>query len=100
MEVRYSNNSLGLLLNLNQSIAVFRSTVLVTCFQIMVSLAQCLPVVLIPEKPLVSSVWNDVVNHRCFCIFPFLHALHTQGMCSQEQLPGILPRSIISAIIR
>ena len=31
----------------------------------MTSLTQRLPIALIPEQPLVSTVWDDVIHHGC-----------------------------------
>ena len=58
------------------------------------------PVALIPEELLVSSVGNDVVNISCFDILSFLHALNAEGMCLEVTLAGLLPRSAIAAPCR
>ena len=42
------------------------------------TVAEGLPVIPIPEKLLVTTVRNDVVDVRCFDVPAFLHALHTQ----------------------
>lgn len=59
---------------------------------------QCLPVALIPEQLLVSSVWNDVIHNRRLHIPAALQALCTQRMSLQEQHPCLPSPAIIPAL--
>jgi hypothetical protein len=36
-----------------------------------VTIAERLPILLVPEQLVVSFVWNNVVHHRCWCQLPF-----------------------------
>ena len=64
---------------------------------IMASLAQRLPVGLIPEEFLVTSVGYDVIDHCRLHVPTFLLALHTEGMHLQENLSYFTPPTIISS---
>ena len=79
---------------------IFRILILISGFDTVVTMTQRLPVALIPEELLVSSVGNDVVNISCFDILSFLHALNAEGMCLEVTLAGLLPRSTIAAPCR
>ena len=57
--------------------------ILVACLDAVVTVAKALPVVLIPEKNLVSSVWYDMIHISRLDVASLLHALHTQWMPSQ-----------------
>ena len=43
-------------------------------------MAQGLPVTLVPEEFLITSVRNDVIDVGCLDILAFLHALYAEGM--------------------
>ena len=49
-----------------QSIVVFLEPVLGHGFCVVTRLTKCLPVALIPEQFLVTSMWDDVVDYGCF----------------------------------
>ena len=66
-------------------------------FLVMAVLAQCLPVILIPEQILVSPVRNDVVHHRRSGQPAFLLALDAQWMPSQVCCPRLAPFAVIPA---
>ena len=64
-------------------------------FLIVTALAERLPVVLIPEKFLVTTVRNDVIHHRCPDVLALPSTLHTERMCFEIRLPGFLPMSVV-----
>lgn len=57
---------------------ILRHLILSPGLHAVVAVAQGLPVTSVPEKLLVTTVRNDVVDVRCFDVPAFLHALHTQ----------------------
>ena len=62
------------------SVGVGRVDVLGQRLLIVAALAESLPVVLVPEKFLVTTVRNDVIHHRCPDVLTLLGALHTERM--------------------
>ena len=66
----------------------------------MAALAQRLPVVLIPEQPLVAPVRNHMVDHRCRCEHAVLHARIAQRVALQESGAGIAPAAVIATGFR
>lgn len=60
-------------------------------------MAEWLPVALIPEELLVSSVRNDVVHVCCLDILAFLHALYAQGVRLKVTLACLLPCSAVTS---
>lgn len=72
-------------------IAVLRHGLMVVA-----ALTKCLPVALIPEQLCIPSVWDDVINNRCFHQPSLLHAPDAEGMCFQETCPCFLPPAIVS----
>lgn len=72
-------------------IAVFRHG-----FMVMAALTKALPIRLIPEQLRIPSVWDDVVNHRCFHQSSLLPALFAEGMCFQKTYPCFLPPAVVS----
>ena len=65
---------------------------------VMARLAQRLPVFLVPEQLLVTSMGNDVVNHSGWHNLSFLLAADTQWVGSKECLSGSLPPSVVSLL--
>lgn len=63
---------------------------------IMAGLTQRLPVFLVPEQLLVTSMGNDVVNHSGWHNLSLLLASDTQRVGSKECLSGSLPPSVVS----
>ena len=82
------------------SVGVGRVDVLGQRLLIVAALAESLPVVLVPEKFLVSTVRNDVIHHRCPDVLALLGALHTEWMCFEIRLSGFLPPSVVSTLRR
>ena len=83
------------------SISVFRIVVLIPRFDAVVLMAEWLPVALVPEELLVSSVRNDVVHVCCLDVLAFLHALYAQGVRLKVTLACPLPcLAIASACCR
>ena len=65
----------------------------------MASLAQRLPVSLIPEQLLVSAMRNDVVDHRRRGDPPALEAFHAQRIPAQESLTRRAPFMTLAAAV-
>ena len=81
----------------NFSVPIFRPAILVARLEIVVLFAQALPVALIPEQLLVSTMRNDVVNHSGLHIPSFLHALDAQGMRVEILLSCLLPCAVVAS---
>ena len=64
----------------------------------MTRLAKRLPVTLVPEQLLVSSVGSDVIHHRSFGEFPLSLTLHTQWMATKELLTSLLPSATVPTL--
>ena len=64
----------------------------------MTRLAKRLPVTLVPEQLLVSSVGSDVVHHRSFGELPLSLTLHTQWMATKELLTSLLPSATVPTL--
>lgn len=65
---------------MGRSVGVSRVDVLGQCLSVVALFAESLPVVLVPEQLLITTVRNDVIHHRCPDKPAVLHALHTQRM--------------------
>ena len=76
---------------------IFRRLILVPRLDGVMAMAERLPVALVPEELLVSSVRNDVVNVGCFDVPAFLHALHAEGVSLKVPLSNLLPRSTVAS---
>lgn len=66
---------------------------------IMAGLTQRLPVFLVPEQLLVTSMGNDVVNNRGWHNLTLLLATDTQRVGSKERFPGSLPPSVVAFLL-
>ena len=66
----------------------------------MASLAERLPVCLIPEQPLVAPMWNDVIHHCCRDNLALRLAEGAQRMLLQEKSAGLTPAGIVPTGIR
>ena len=62
----------------------------------MAGFAKSLPILSVPEKFLVSPVWNDVIDHRCFHIASSSKAPNTQRMGLEINSSGFSPAAPIS----
>ena len=72
--------------------------ILVSGLDAVMTVAEALPVSLVPEENTVSSVRLDVIHIGRLNIAPLLHALHTQWMRLKVTLAGSVPcRTIASA---
>ena len=78
-------------------ILVLRSLIFPSRLHAVVTMAKRLPITPIPEKLLIASVWNDVVDVRCLHVPAFLHAFHAQGVRLKKVLPGFPPSSSITS---
>ena len=81
-----------------KSISVCRTAVLVSCFYVMIMSAQALPIALIPEQLLVTTVGNNVIHNRCFGIASLLPSLRTQRVALKERFACLLPAAAIAAL--
>ena len=79
------------------SILVLRYVILVSGFDAVVSVAEALPVALIPEEHAISSVRFDVIHIGRLDVTAFLHALHTQWMRLKVTLACFVPCGAIAA---
>jgi hypothetical protein len=59
-------------------------------------MAERLPVALVPEERLVSSMWYDVVHVGGLDVLAFLHALHAERVRLQVTLACLLPCPAVS----
>ena len=66
----------------------------------MASLAERLPVRLIPEQPLVTPVRNDVIHNGCRDDLALRKAEGAQRMLLQEKSAGLTPATVVSTGIR
>lgn len=80
---------------------IFRCLILIPCLDGVMAVAERLPVALIPEELLVSSVRNDVVHVCCLDVLAFFHALHAERVRLKVTLACPLPcLAIASACCR
>ena len=79
------------------SILILRGVILVACLDAVVTVAKALPVALVPEENLVSSVRLDVIDIGRLDITTLLHALHTQRMHFKVTLAGFVPRTAVAS---
>lgn len=75
-------------------ISVFRHR-----FAVMASFAESLPVAPVPEEDRVTSVWNDVVDHRCGDETTFCLAADTQRVAVEEGPSCCLPSPVVSFLL-
>ena len=75
----------------SEIIAINWSMVFRHSFIIMTGFTKRLPVALIPEQFLISSVRNDMVHHRRLPVTIPLQAPNTEGMKLQETKPSFVP---------
>ena len=80
-----------------QSILIQGITILSPCFHAVVTVTECLPVALIPEYLLVSSMGNYMIHIGSFHVPTFFHAFHAQWMRRQESLPCFPPPAVIAS---
>lgn len=66
---------------------------------IMARLTQRLPVFLVPEQLLITSMGNDVVNNCGRHDLTLLLATDTQRVGSKESFPGSLPTSVVAFLL-
>lgn len=71
--------------------------ILVACLDTVVTMAKALPVVLIPEEDLVSSVRNDMIHISSFNIPTFFQALHAQRMGFKVTLACFVPSAVVAS---
>ena len=83
----------------SQSILVLRGVILVSGLDAVVSVAEALPVALVPEENAVSSVRLDVIDIGCLDIASLLHALHTQRMRLKVTLACLVPCGAVATAV-
>ena len=79
---------------------VGRSAVLSAGLEVVMLLAQRLPVVLVPEQTRITTVRNDVINHGSLHVprRVFFQALHTKWVFLKEQSTCLLPSATIATV--
>jgi len=88
------------LLDIHQRIAlkpILRIVIFISGFDAVMPMAKRLPVTLIPEELVISSMRDDVVNVGCLNVLAFPHALNAQGVCLKVSLACLLPCSAIAS---
>ena len=65
---------------------------------IVAAFAERLPVILVPEKFLVTTMRNDVIHDRCPDVLALLGTHHTKRMRFQIRLSGFLPPPVVSTL--
>ena len=63
----------------------------------MTSVAEGLQVFLIKEKDRIATVWLDVIDIRCNCEAPLLHALLAERVLRNKAITKLLP-SILKTV--
>ena len=76
---------------------ILRRLILPPRLDTVMAMAQGLPVALVPEELLITTVRNDVVDVRRLRVPSFLHALYAQRVCLKVLLPGPLPSSTVTS---
>jgi len=71
--------------------------ILVSGLDAVVTMAEALPVALIPEENTVSSVRLDVIHIGRLDVAALLQALHTQRMCFKVTLACFVPCSAVAS---
>ena len=67
-----------------------------SCFDAVMSVAESLPVVLIPEQDAVTTVWLDVIHIACLNVASLFQALHTQRMCFKVSFSSFVPCAAVT----
>lgn len=80
------------------SVGVGRIDILGQSLPIVTLFAESLPVALVPEQFLVTTVRNDVIHHGCPDVLALLGALHTQRMGFEIRFSRFLPSSVVSTL--
>lgn len=65
-------------------------------FSIMTRFTKRLPVALIPEEFLVSSMRSDMIHHCCRCNLSFRLTPHAKRMCFQKTNPSFIPTGVVT----
>ena len=79
------------------SVPVLRSAVLISGLLIVMPLTQRLPVVCVPEQPLIPTVRNDVIDYRCLGVATLFLTHHAQWVRSKVSRPSFLPGTVITS---
>lgn len=79
------------------SILVLRNVILVSGFDTVVSMAETLPIALIPEQSVITTMWFYVVNIGRLDIASLLHTFHAQRMCIKVTLTGFVPCAAVAS---
>lgn len=79
---------------------VRRVRILVPCFYIMMLLTKWLPVLLIPEQLVITSMRNNMIHNRCSYKLAFFLAFNTKDVLwsCKESDPRLLPLASITAL--
>lgn len=80
------------------SVPISRVDVLRQCLSVVTLLAKTLPVALVPEQFLVTTVRYDVIHHRSLSVPSQLHALHAQRMALEVGFTCLLPSAAVASL--
>ena len=81
---------------------VRRVRILIPCFYIMMLLTKRLPVLLIPEQLIITSMRNNMIHNRCSYKLAFLLAFNTEDVLWSCKEPGscFLPLTSVATLTR
>lgn len=81
------------------SVFVLRDVILVSCLYAVTRMTEALPVALIPEENLVTSMWLDVIHISCLDIASTLQTLYAQRMRFKVTLASFVPRPAVASAV-
>ena len=79
-------------------VPINRVDVLRQCLAVVVRLAETLPIALVPEQLLVTTVRYDVIHHCSLGVPSQFHALHTQRMALEVGFARLLPPATVTSL--
>lgn len=83
-----------------KSIPILRIVIFTVRFLAVVTMAESLPVALIPEELLVATVCDNVIHIRRFDVLPFFQTIHTEDMLGKIFLSRFPPLTSVAASCR
>ena len=77
---------------------IFGISVLIARLAVVTGLAKCLPVGIVPHKRLVTTMWNDVIDHCCCDKSTLGKTLHAQRVFAEVRLADALPLAAVATL--
>ena len=77
---------------------IFGISVLIARLAVVTGLAKCLPVGIAPHKRLVTTMWNDVIDHCCCDKSTLGKTLHAQRVFAEVRLADALPLAAVATL--